>query len=158
MRRPALALALLASAVAIGCLRGRVAPASLDTENEACRFCRMNVTQRRFAAQIVAPAEEPLFFDDVGCLRDYLRREGAQPAGAIAYVADHRTEEWVLADTAVYTRISGETPMGSHLIAHRHADSRALDPAARNGTPVPSGDIFGPGGPAPSHRRNREET
>jgi copper chaperone NosL len=117
----------------------------------------MSVTQPQFAAQIVAPGEEPLFFDDIGCLRDYWSREGAQSREAVAYVTDYRTGEWIPAESALYTRISGETPLGSHLIAHRSADSRASDPAARGGTPVPSGDIFGPAGPPAANRRLKEE-
>jgi copper chaperone NosL len=104
-------------------------PAPLDTANEACRHCRMMVSDARFAAQLVAPGEEPLFFDDAGCLRDFLADNPDKRAAFTAYVADHRTRAWVLADLAVYTRVEGlSTPMDSHLIAHADAASRAADP------------------------------
>jgi copper chaperone NosL len=116
----------------------------------------MSVSEQRFAAQLVARGEEPLFFDDIGCLRDHLRREGELPEDTVAYVADHRTGSWVPAAAAVYTRISGETPMGSHLIAHESARSRASDPAAGGGAPVPASDILGVGGAAPPDPETRE--
>jgi copper chaperone NosL len=108
----------------------------------------MSVSAARFAAQIVEPGEEPRFFDDIGCLRDYLR-SGARPGpGAVAYVADHRTSSWVRADRAVYTRVDTlETPMGSHLIAHADQASRDQDPAARGGAAVTPAELFGPDGP-----------
>jgi copper chaperone NosL len=136
----ALALALAA------CAGGVPEPAPLDTRNDACASCRMAVSDARYAAQLVAPAEEPRLFDDIGCLAEYLRRQEA-PAGAIAYVADHRTKAWVPASHAVYTRVPGlETPMGSHLIAHADAASRDADPDARSGSRLFAPDVFGAGG------------
>jgi copper chaperone NosL len=107
----------------------------------------MAVSDARFASQVVAPRELPLFFDDLGCLAGWLE-EGRTPAGAIAYVADHRTREWVRADRAVYTRNPGlETPMSSHVIAHADPGSRDQDPDARGGSSLSPTELFGPGGP-----------
>jgi copper chaperone NosL len=108
----------------------------------------MAVSDTRFAAQLVAPGEDPRFFDDVGCLRDYLRQRPSSRGGTVAYVADHRTREWHRASRAVYTRRESlETPMASHLVAHGSAASRDSDPAAAGGTPVSPGELFGPSGP-----------
>ncbi len=122
---------------------GPPSPAALDTKNDACAWCRMAVSDARFAAQIVRPSEEPRFFDDIGCLVSYLAR-GAPPRGAVAFVADHRTKAWTPAATATYTRVPGlATPMSSHLIAHADAASRDADPDARGGTPVSPSELFG---------------
>ena len=145
MRAPLLALL----ATFVCCAAGPPEPAPLDTANELCAHCRMLASDARFAAQLVAPREEPKFFDDLGCLAEYLKsqRDGP-PAGAIAFVADHRTKAWVRADRAVFTRVPGlATPMGSHLIAHADAASRDQDGDARGGTPVAAAELFGPGGP-----------
>jgi copper chaperone NosL len=93
----------------------------------------MIVSDPRLAAQIAAPGEEPQFFDDIGCLREYLR--STQPPGdAVVFVADHRTGEWARAVDAVYTRShTVATPMGSGLLAHRDAASRAADALAHGG-------------------------
>jgi copper chaperone NosL len=126
---------------------GEPQPSPLDTRNEQCASCRMAVSTAVFASQLVAPGELPRFFDDLGCLADFLKADRA-PAGAVAFVADHRTRAWVRADRAVYTRVPGlETPMGSHVIAHADAASRDADPDARTGSPVTLADLFGPGGP-----------
>jgi copper chaperone NosL len=148
-------LALFAAALAmVHCAKsGPPPPAELDTGNEPCRFCRMLVSDPRRAAQIVASSEEPLFFDDVGCLRDYLAANPDLPEGAIAYVADARTKAWIAASKAVYTRNpSIDTPMGSHLLAHADIASRDADPEAREGTPLSPKDVFGPSGPPDGHR------
>lgn len=146
-RAPATAGLLLLLSIA-GCGGGPVGPADLDTRNESCGWCRMGVSDRRFAAQVVAPSEEPRFFDDLGCLESYLAGTKLPP-GAALFVADHRTKEWVPAARAVYTRVAGlSTPMGSHLLAHADAASRDADPDARGGTaaerPRFGGDAPGP--------------
>lgn len=117
-------------------------PAALDTRNDACGSCRMTVSSVKFAAQIVAPGNEPVFFDDLGCLTRYLSDPGELPGGAAAFVADHRTGQWVPAQAAVFTKVAAlETPMGSHLIAHATAQSRDADPLAEGGADVPRGQI-----------------
>lgn len=147
MKRPGAALALAAALAAGACQRGAPAPAPLDTRTEACAHCRMAVSDPQFAAQLVAPGEEPRFFDDLGCLRDHLR-DARVPPGAVVYVADHRTRAWVPAAAAVYTRVAGlQTPMNSHLVAHADAASRDADPAAAKGAQVPAAELFGPSGP-----------
>lgn len=142
---PALGWGLLFVALLTSCApAGPPAPAPLDTANEACRHCRMMASDARFAAQLVAPGEEPLFFDDVGCLRDFLQENPGKGAGFTAYVADHRTRAWALADRAVYTQVPAlATPMNSHLIAHADAASRAADPDANGGTPLTASEVFG---------------
>jgi copper chaperone NosL len=106
----------------------------------------MAVSSAVFASQLVAPGELPRFFDDLGCLAAHLKA-GKAPAGAVAFVADHRTKAWVRADRAVYTRVPGlETPMGSHLIAHVDVASRDQDQDTRAGTPVSAAELFGPVG------------
>lgn len=131
-------LLLAASLLLASCGGGPAVPADLDTRNDACSFCRMPVSDRRFAAQLVAPNEEPRFFDDVGCAAAYLEGRKA-PAGAVVFVADHRTKAWVRGRDATFTKVDGlATPMGSHLVAHADATSRDADPDARGGRPVPT--------------------
>jgi copper chaperone NosL len=139
-----LAAVLAVPLVATAC-GGALEPAALDPGHEACGFCRMTVSDPGFAGQLVAPGELPRFFDDLGCLADYLKQSGAPPQ-AVAFVADHRTKAWLRADRAIYTRVAGlETPMGSHVIAHADAASRDADPDAKAGTPVSAAELFGPG-------------
>ena len=146
MRRPRRRVApLLAAALLLSSCADPVArPRAVDTKNDACAWCRMAVSDARFAAQLAAPGEEPRVFDDVGCLRDFLARSPEPVEGWTAFVADHRTKEWVPASAAVFTKVPAlATPMDSHLIAHADAASRDADPEAKAGVPVPSAELLG---------------
>ena len=142
-------LALLASMlVLVGCGSGPLPPATLDARGDTCASCRMAVSPSGVVAQLVAPGEDPRFFDDIGCLASFLKEHAEQPAGAIAYVVDHRTRTWVRANAALYTRVPDfETPMGSHLVAHADERSRKDDDVSARGSVAANGEVFGAGRP-----------
>lgn len=141
--------AIVLVALALTACGREVKPAELDTANTACRYCRMSVSDVHFAAQIVAPGVEAQFFDDIGCLTNHLKEKDVKvPAGAVAFVADHRTGTWVRAASAVYTRTdSVSTPMSGGIVAYASEDSKKQDAAVTGGTSVAVTDVFGSAGP-----------
>jgi len=142
------AMALLLACLIGACAESGVGPASPVLGRDTCAHCRMTLSSLRFAAQLVAPGEEPRFFDDIGCLRGFLEDAPDRTAEAVAFVADHQSGAWVRAADAVFTRVETmETPMGSHLMAHASAAARDADPDARGGAAVAITDLFGPSGP-----------
>ena len=91
-----------------------------------------------------------MFFDDLGCLRDYLG-SGADAAGRSARRSSPTTApaSGCRRPAAVYTEVPTlATPMASGLVAHADAASRDADAAAAGGAPVAATAIFGPGGAA----------
>lgn len=127
----------------LACASGPPQPAELSLGNDACSHCRMVVSDVAFAAQLVAPGEEPRFFDDIGCLASYLKSNPLPPS-SVWYVADHHTGDWVNAKLAIYTRVDSlQTPMGSHLIAHSDERSRKADPVVARGIAQTYDSIFG---------------
>jgi copper chaperone NosL len=144
MRSSLRVVAVLSVAVLAACGGGADGPVPVDTKNDACAWCRMSVSDLRFAAQLTAPGHEPKLFDDVGCLRDWLK-EPREEAPWTAWLSDHRTKEWVKAKDAVLVRDPAiQTPMSSGLVAWANADSREQDPAGKGGTPVPVAEVVGP--------------
>ena len=142
-RRQVLGAVLIASVLVIRCSARDTGPAVLDPAHDACASCRMIVSTQRFASQVVAPYEDPRFFDDMGCLATFLAT-ATLPATARVFVADHRTAQWVPAERAVYTRVDALTaPMGSHIIAHETAISRDVDRDAVPGIPTDAPTVFG---------------
>ena len=147
MTRVAGVVAMLALA---GCVSGPLPPAAMPPEGDTCAHCRMMVSPGELAAELVVPGEDPRFFDDIGCLAAFLNEHAEPPAGAAAYVKDHRTRGWIRAGSARYTRVAHlDTPMGSRLVAHADERLRHDDPIAAGGSAVAVGDVFArlpPGG------------
>lgn len=148
MSRLALFVVIAALAAAGGCASGgEPSPVAFDARLEPCSFCRMTGSNGRTAAQLAAPGAQALFFDDIGCLRDYLARSGApaEPRAAL-FVADYQSGEWIRAERAVYTRsTSVNTPMNSHLIAHASDAAREANEAGRGGVRLTFAEVFNPG-------------
>ncbi len=131
------------AAIAVACAAGPPVPVAIDTATDTCSHCRMVISSRSTAAQVVAPGEEPLLFDDLGCLREYLAATALPPRAAV-FVASHLTGAWVRAGDAVFTEMTGlQTPMGSGLIAHANRDERDADPAAAGGRAIGTSDALG---------------
>lgn len=123
-------------------------PETLVKGQDICALCRMPVSDIHFASQVTIEGELPFFFDDPGCLAEFVRSGRVKGRTAMAWVADHRTGDWIRADRAVYTRAPNlSTPMNHKLIAHENAASRDSDPAAKGGQPVSLEEMFGSDGP-----------
>lgn len=76
------------------CNRGPLKPAVIAWSEDSCAECRMAVSDRKFAAQVVNPDGTYRAFDDPGCLVEYARHEGIG-ARSTAFVMDFATGEWV---------------------------------------------------------------
>jgi copper chaperone NosL len=135
------AIAAILCWTAAACGSGAPSPAAAQG-GVPCSRCAMVVVDWKLAAQLVARGEEPRFFDDIGCLAAFLAAHPAVP-GARAFVADHRSGEWVDADLAVYSRDEAiATPMGSHIVAHATEGAAASDPSLRSAVRLSASDVF----------------
>lgn len=133
--------------VAAACAGGPPEPVALALGHDVCASCRMVISSRTTAAQLLAPGEEPRLFDDLGCLQTALQA-GPPPEGTVIVVADHLTGDWIRLEDAVLTEVPGlQTPMGSGLIAHRTAAARDGDAAARGGRAYDRSTLLGGGRP-----------
>lgn len=131
----------IACTLAAGCAVGRPEPIEIRLGSDACASCRMTLVSVKTAAQVISRGHEPLIFDDLGCLRNYLAST-RPPEDAMIVVADHRTGLWVDATDAVYTQTSQPTPMGSGIVAHSDARSRDADAVALGGTAVSADHVL----------------
>ncbi|MCI0387546.1 MAG: nitrous oxide reductase accessory protein NosL [Acidobacteria bacterium] len=112
------------------CAKREPTPVEIAPE-DMCAFCRMAISERRFAAEIITRDGDALKFDDIGCMLDYLKGKENQGRIAVYFVADFETREWVRGEVAFYARSAEfKTPM-SHGIAAFKDQGRA-ETAANN--------------------------
>lgn len=98
-------------------------------DGDICSFCKMAISERQYAAEIITEEEAVLKFDDIGCMLKFQKKnsENSQKA-AVIYVADSRTKAWLKADDAFFARSgSVKTPMGSGIVAFSTAESAGPD-------------------------------
>lgn len=132
MRSPLHILAVAAASFLLGgCERAAdTSPPSLRLGEQECAWCRMLVSEERFAAALVYKTSHEvtkLVFDDVNCVFGYLSEQPLSDPYKV-YVHDLNTGAWLDARTAVFVRSERlETPMASRVAATSvRADAQKL--------------------------------
>ncbi len=87
-------------------------PVKMHWDRDMCERCKMAISERKYAAQIVNPKTGKHYkFDDLGCAVLWLDEEKIPwKDKAIIWVTDAKTGKWIDAKTAMYTDDS-ITPM-----------------------------------------------
>ena len=104
-------LAVVGAVVAVALSSQRLPEGPLEPayDRQACAFCRMQVGEPRFAAQVQTRTGEVLFYDDPGCLVEHLV---AAPLDVHAIWFHHlRNAGWLPGDRAGFVPVT-PTPMG----------------------------------------------
>ena len=109
-RREALKLAALALASA--CVGSK--PDAIAYDTDACAFCRMTISDPRFAASIMLVKGRTLKFDSIDCLIAYYDQANAAHQIASVWVDDFRRPGTLIdARSARYVDLGGgRAPMG----------------------------------------------
>jgi nitrous oxide reductase accessory protein NosL len=127
--RPSTRLLALILVLAAGCRRG-LAPQPILLDQASCARCGMLISSTHDAAEVVFEDQDPLFYDDVGCLAsDRILSRGRFEV----WVRVDGGSAWKKAGDAFFARpAEARTPMGYGLAAFSSADAaRAKDREGR---------------------------
>ena len=81
-----------------------------------CGYCRMAISQKQFAAEVLDADGNAVKFDDIGCMLRYLANGERKPAAV--FVTDYANRQWLHAKAAVFVQGSKvATPMGGGILA-----------------------------------------
>jgi copper chaperone NosL len=113
---------LIALSVLIGfaaCQSSGPQPAEIVPE-DMCTYCRMAISEKRYAAQFLDEDGQVSKFDDVACMMNYLKARKDQSRIANYYVVDFDSRQWIAVPQAYFVRSPRfKTPMGGAIIAFR---------------------------------------
>lgn len=99
------------------CGTGKIEPVSIEP-GDMCSFCRMAISERQFAAEIITDDERVFKFDDIGCLLRFQQATSDISTPAAIFVTDYDSKQWLLASDAFFVRSDTiKTPMGGGIIA-----------------------------------------
>jgi hypothetical protein len=101
-------------------------PVDFVWDREACEECKMALSDRHYAAQVVDAKGQAYFFDDIGCAILWLQRQPWQD-NARTWVNDVRTAHWIEAQKANWIAGDPQTPMGYGFAATLSPVENALD-------------------------------
>jgi copper chaperone NosL len=103
----------------IGCGRAELRPIEILSE-DMCAFCRMAISEKRFACELITQDGEVFKFDDIGCMLRF-RKHGSHPNSiAASFVVDFDTREWLKSEEAYFVKSKEfKTPMGGNVVAFK---------------------------------------
>lgn len=87
-------------------------PKEIKFDREICERCKMIISDRNYAVQVVNPKDgKRYYYDDIGCAIKWFQEENINWVdAAIIYVADVKTGKWIDARNAFWT-YGAVTPM-----------------------------------------------
>ncbi|NNG16914.1 MAG: hypothetical protein HKM89_10575 [Gemmatimonadales bacterium] len=99
---------------------GQPGPRPIRYGEELCEYCRMTITDPRFAAQLVTRKGRILTFDDIGGLVAFVNEERIPPAEVHSLWVNSFTQPEIQLDATTAHFLQSDrlrTPMGSQLAA-----------------------------------------
>ena len=120
------ALLLIATVVALaGCGGASGAAVPIEYGHRDCDFCRMTITDPRYAAELVTTTGKVHPFDSIECLAGYYAQLADRSSARALWVSDYaHPGHFLRADSARFVRVAGP---GSDLSALRASGGEPLD-------------------------------
>lgn len=104
-------------------------PREINFDRDICVNCLMGLADQKFSAQSINQRNEVIWYDDLGCLIEYMNSpDWAKYGGdeAVSYIGDAETGQWVRVEDAWYV-YGVDTPMGYGYAAYADFCEGAFD-------------------------------
>ena len=99
------------------CQQKELEPVALTPE-DMCSFCRMAISEKRYAAQLLDSEGQVFKFDEIGCMVNFMQRNSVDGKTVARFVMDFDEGIWIKAEDAYYVESSEvTTPMNGGVIA-----------------------------------------
>ncbi len=103
----------------LGCQTSKIAPIALAPE-DMCAYCKMAISEKRYAAELIDSEGQAFKFDDIGCMVNFIKNNKSSTKVVAHFVMDFEERQWTKAEDAYYVRSSEITaPMNGGVIAFK---------------------------------------
>lgn len=120
----------ISATVLVSCQKQAVAPIALAPE-DMCTYCKMAISEKRYAAELIDDDGQAFKFDDIGCMSNFVTGQKAEMKIAAYFVIDFESRQWTKADDAFYVHSPElKTPMSGGIIAFKN-EVQAKEAAAK---------------------------
>ena len=128
------------------CQRSMIEPIALAPE-DMCAYCKMAISEKRYAGELIDSEWQPFKFDDIGCMVNFIESTKNTTKIVAYFVMDFDERQWIKATDASYVRSSEfNTPMNGGIIAFKD-QAKAKEAADRyHGKLIRFEDLFNPKG------------
>lgn len=130
----------------VNCQSG-VEPVAIEA-NDMCGFCRMSISEKRYAAEFIDQDGDAHKFDDIGCMVNFIKQKENDGSIRATFVMDFEQREWLKAEDAFYARSPKfKTPMSGGIVAFRDEATAQAAAAKYQGAMLRFADVMKQTGP-----------
>ena len=116
-------------------------PVAIEAD-DMCSFCRMSISEKRYAAELIDDDGQVFKFDEIGCLANFIKQKRNDVSIHASFVMDFDRREWLKAQDAIYVRSSEfKTPMNGGIVAFKEQSSADAAIAKYHGTPLQFAEV-----------------
>jgi copper chaperone NosL len=104
---------------------GNKGPQAIKLNNDKCDYCKMSISDQRFATELITEKSKVYKFDDVNCMMGFKAENADKVANADYYIADFLSP-FSLTDAKTMLFLEGDgigSPMGGNVAAFTNSDS-----------------------------------
>ncbi len=130
--------AFLAISLLVGCDPKATGPVPIAS-GDACAFCRMLISERRYSAELLDTDGTVYKFDDIACMMRFAKSHNKNSPAVRFYVTDYSSgRDWLDARQAYFVRRTGRvsSPMVSGWIAFRSPSAAARATSTGSVAPI----------------------
>ncbi|HEX4947491.1 MAG TPA: nitrous oxide reductase accessory protein NosL, partial [Blastocatellia bacterium] len=95
-------LFILLSLTFSACREAEIKPVDIAAE-DVCTHCKMAISEKQFASEIITTDGDALKFDDIGCMQDYLK-EKPDTKIAAHFFMNYETKTWLKGSAAHFVK------------------------------------------------------
>ncbi|MEX2462497.1 MAG: nitrous oxide reductase accessory protein NosL [Paenibacillaceae bacterium] len=88
-------------AMVSGCGKSKYQALPINEATDKCATCNMQVKDDAFAVQLTTKEGKTYKFDDLGCMNEWKKKNGAEMIGA-QFVRDYNNKAWIKYENAAY--------------------------------------------------------
>jgi copper chaperone NosL len=125
------------------CTQTPFAPVEIEPF-DMCSYCKMAISERRYAAEFLDKQGEAYKFDDLGCMKKFLQTKHLGQDGGNFYAIEYESKQWLPAQLASFVRSNQfKTPMSGGIIAIREKTRAEQLARETQGTVMTFLEVFG---------------
>jgi copper chaperone NosL len=126
------------------CSQKPVDPVEIDP-SDMCSYCKMAISEKRYAAEFIDKQGEAHKFDDLGCMKQFLQtKKLGQDGPKYFFAIDYESKQWLPAQLASFVRSNQfKTPMSGGIVAIREKIRAAQLAQDTQGTVITFAELFG---------------
>jgi copper chaperone NosL len=124
------------------CNKSATGPVAIAQE-DTCRYCKMAISEKRYAAEFIDRDGGAFKFDDIGCLINFIKDQQNKDQIAAYFVIDFEERQWIKGADAYFVRSSEfKTPMAGSIVAFKDEAKAELAAGKYHGKLLRFTDLF----------------